>query len=133
MARERGYDLVEVSPTAAPPVCRILDYGKYKYAEHKKLQQAKKKQHKMQIKEIRLHPRTEEHDFMVKLNHTKEFLKIGDKVIVCMVFRGREMAHRELGDKLMDRFVKETADVGKVDTPISRRGSRFSMTLAPLK
>lgn len=133
MARERGYDLVEVSPTASPPVCRILDYGKYKYAEHKKLQQAKKKQHRVQIKEIKLRPNTEEHDFQVKLNHIKDFLKKGDKVVISMVFRGRQMAHRDLGDKVMERIIKEIAGIGKVETPITRRGKQFSMTLGPVK
>lgn len=133
IAWERGLDLVEVSPNAAPPVCKIMDYGKYKYAEHKKLQQTKRKQHRVQIKEIRLRPLTEEHDIQVKLNHIKGFIKKGDKVVITMVFKGREMAHRDIGYALLNRLTKETEEIAKVDNPITRLGSRFSLSLVPKK
>ena len=132
ISRERNLDLVEVSPNAAPPVCKIMDYGKYKYAEHKKKQNAKRKQHKVHLKEIRLRPRTDKHDVEVKVNRIKKFLEKGDKVIVTVVFRrGREMAHKEIGHELIHNVIKQLEDVAKTESQLTQKGTRFSVTLAP--
>jgi len=131
IALERGLDLVEVSPNAAPPVCKIMDYGKFKYAEQKKQQHVQK--HRVHIKEIRLGPRTEEHDVQVKLSHIRDFIHKGDRVTVTMIFRGREKAHNELGYSLMQRIEKEIADVAQPETPIVKQGSRLFLNLIPKK
>jgi len=124
-------DLVEVSPEATPPVCKVLDYGKYKYAEHKKMQHAQK--HRVHIKEIRLRPLTDDHDILVKVNHIKELMKKGDKVTVTLIFRGREKAHKDIGYSMMERILKEIDDVAKLDSKISKMGSRLYMTVVPKK
>jgi len=122
---------VEVSPNAAPPVCKIMDYGKYKYAEQKKQQHTQK--HRVHIKEIRLGPRTEEHDVQVKLSHIRDFAHKGDKVTVTMIFRGREKAHNDIGYALMQRIAKEVEDVALPETPIVKQGSRLFLNLIPKK
>ena len=132
-AYERGFDLVEISPSAAPPVCKIMDYGKYKYQEHKKEQQAKHKQHFAHLKEIRLRPLTGKHDLETKLKHAREFLTRGDKVTVMMRFRGREQAHRDIGYQLMKDIIKNLEDVGVVESPLTREGPRLVMSLIPKK
>lgn len=131
IAWERGFDLVEVSPNAEPPVCKIMDYGKFKYAEQKKQQHAPK--HRVHIKEVRLGPRTEEHDIQVKLNHIRDFVHKGDKVTVTMMFRGREKAHKELGYALMQRIEKEIEEFAQPETPIVKQGSRLFLNLIPKK
>ncbi len=131
IAEERGFDLVEVSPDADPPVCRLLDYGKFKYQQKKKTQQARKKQHVVQIKEVRLRPITEEHDVETKIKHAREFLIKGDKVMIDMIFRGRQIAHKEIGREIVDRVVRELEDVGKVEHRISMQGSHMTVTIAP--
>src|SRR5262245_49230327 len=130
MARERSLDLVEVAPEASPPVCKIIDYGKFKYEEKKK----KKKSHhphQQELKEVRLRPRTDEHDFMTKLKHARRFLEEGDKVLFTVFFRGREQAHKEFGRAMMERISKELEDVSKVEHALSMMGPRMHLTLMP--
>ncbi len=126
-ALEADFDLVEIAPTAVPPVCKILDYGKYKYAEQKKQKPAKRKQ----LKELRLRPGTEEHDFETKLNHARRFLEKDFKVLVNMMFRGRQMAHQDIGRAQMKKFAEALEDVAKVESPPRQEGYRMQMTLVP--
>lgn len=115
-----GLDLVEVSPQTSPPVCRVMDYSKYKYEQEKKEKAARRKQRVIHIKEIRLKPKIGEHDYQVKLNHAQRFLKRGDRIKVSLVFRGREMAHQELGRSVLSRFASDLSEIGEVDKgPIS--------------
>lgn len=130
MALERGYDLVEISPNAAPPVCKIMDYGKYKYAAHKKEQKTKKRHHQTRIKELRMRPITEEHDIQVKINHARKFITEGDKVLVTVQFKGRQITHKELGYALLGRVTNELADVAKLEKPITKEGYKLSIILA---
>jgi len=133
MAREEGVDLVEVSPNAAPPVCRIMDFGKFKYQQEKKTHQGKKK-HGLgvtHLKEIKLRPRTEEHDLLVKISHIKRFLAHGDKAKINLVFRGREIANPAMGKGLLDRIIEEIQDVGVVENPPRMEGRNMIMLLAP--
>jgi translation initiation factor IF-3 len=130
-ARESGLDLVEVAPDAKPPVCKIMDYGKFKYEQKKKAHTAKTKQKVTHIKELRLRPKTEEHDLMVKIKKAKEFLTAGDRVQVNMLFKGREMAHIDLGKTLLEKFGVEIADVGKVERPAILDGRRMTLVLVP--
>lgn len=131
MAREAGLDLVEVARNANPPVCRIMDYGKYKYEIKKRSVEARKKSHHIRVKELRLRPKTEEHDFMTKLQHAREFLTQHHKVLVNMLFRGREMAHLSIGRDLIMRFVSELEDVGKVEQEPKLEGKRMTLVLTP--
>lgn len=130
-AREAGLDLVEVAPNSRPPVCRIMDFGKYKYELSKKDKLAKKKQHSFQLKEMRYRPKIDEHDFMFKTKHVKEFLEEGSKVRVFMMFRGREMAHVEFGRTIIDRIVTELAPVATLDVAPKMEGNTMSMVLTP--
>lgn len=132
IAREQGYDLVEVAATADPPVCRIMDYGKYKYELQKKKQDAKKRQSVVQIKEIKLRPKTDEHDFETKLKHIRRFLEDGDRVKVTIFFRGREIVHKDRGVAVIDRVIEETKDLGRVDQEPRPEGRTLQMLLAPL-
>jgi translation initiation factor IF-3 len=129
MAREAGMDLVEVAATARPPVCRLMDYGKYKYELRKKQQKAKEKQHRIRVKGIRLRPKTDQHDFEVKLNHARRFLEQGNKVQVTLLFRGREMAHIDLGRTLLRRFADELAELCTVERFPKLEGRRMTMLL----
>ena len=122
LADEEGLDLVEVSPTARPPVCRIMDYGKYKYEKSKRAKQSKKKQHVVHVKEVKLRPKTEEHDFEVKINHARRFVGKGHKVLVTMVFKGREAVHIDLGKELLVRFAKALEDCAKLEKEPAREG-----------
>ena len=131
MAREAGLDLVEVAPTSAPPVCRIMDYGKWKYDQKKKEHKAKVKQHNVVLKEVRLRPKIEEHDQMVKLKKARGFLEKGGKVQFTMLFRGREMAHMDLAMAIFDEFVSNLEDLGKVEVPARQQGRRMTMVMAP--
>jgi translation initiation factor IF-3 len=115
-AQEEGMDLVEISPTAKPPVCKIMDYGKFKYLEKKKQNEAKKKQVVVQLKEVKLRPRTEEHDYEVKLRKIREFLGEANKARVTVMFRGREMSHRELGQKVLQRIIDDIKDVAVIES-----------------
>ncbi len=132
LAFQKGVDLVEVSPNARPPVCKLLDYGKFKYEEKKQKKESKKNQHVQVLKEVRLRPRTEEHDFMTKVNHARSFLEAGDKVLLTVFFKGRERAHKELGRVQMVRIKKELEDIAKVERDISMMGPRMQITLSPL-
>ncbi len=134
IAREASRDLVEVSPTTSPPVCRIMDYGKFKYEQSKKTYQAKKKKHVPRvthIKEIKVRPKTEEHDLQFKIRHIKKFLTQGDKAKITLIFRGREITHPERGHQVMNRIAEETEDVGIVENPAKLEGRNMIMLLAP--
>jgi translation initiation factor IF-3 len=130
-AKEAGLDLVEVAPDAKPPVCKIMDYGKFKYEQKKKAHQAKTRQKVTQLKELRIRPKTEEHDLLIKVKKAKEFLAVGDRVQVNMLFKGREMAHIEVGKTLLERFATEVADVAKVERPAILDGRRMTLVLVP--
>lgn len=130
-ARSLGVDLVEVAPQAKPPVCRIMDYGKYRYEQSKKSREAKKKQTVIQVKEIKLRPKTDEHDFQFKTRHVDRFLRSGHKAKVTMMFRGREMVHTELGKRLLDRLAETLKDVGQVEQSPKIEGRNMTMILAP--
>jgi len=130
-AEERGLDLVEVAPHVSPPVCRVMDYGRYKYQQSKKLQEAKKRQSGYQIKEIKIRPLTGEHDVQVKLRNIRRFLDHRDKVKVSLMFRGREIAYTELGTAILKRVADETADIANVEQEMRREGRHIFMVLAP--
>ena len=130
-AQEAGLDLVEVSPDGDPPVCRIMDYGKYKYKQKKKGHQGRTKQHVTQIKELRLHPKTDKHDIEIKIAHAREFLIKKDKVMVNMLFKGREMAHIDIAKAKMTFFAQQLEEVGKLERPPLMEGRRMHMVLAP--
>lgn len=131
MAEEKGLDLVEVAANARPPVCRIMDYGKYKYQASKRAQKAKKKQHVTHLKEVKLRPKIEEHDYQFKLRNALRFLDGRDKVKVTIQFRGREMAHTDIGWRLMDRFVKDVGEGAVVELAAKMEGRTLSLVLAP--
>lgn len=133
MADEAGEDLVEIAPQAEPPVCRIMDYGKYLFEENKKRQAAKKKQKQVQIKEVKFRPGTEEGDYQVKLRNLVRFLTEGDKTKVSLRFRGRELAHQELGLKLLERVRNDLEEYGVVEQHPKREGRQMVMVLAPKK
>ena len=133
MATEAEMDLVEVSPTAEPPVCRIMDYGKFLFEQNKKAHSAKRKQKQIQIKEVKFRPGTEEADYQVKLRNLVRFLTEGDKAKVTLRFRGREMAHTELGRKLLDRLVVDLAEHGSVEQHPSMEGRQMVMVISPKK
>lgn len=132
-AQEAELDLVEVSPTAKPPVCKIMDYGKFKYQQSKKEHEAKKKQHQVQVKEVKFRPGTDEGDYQVKLRNVIRFLENGDKAKITIRFRGREMAHRELGAQLLDRVEKEVEELATVEQRPKMEGRQMIMVLAPKK
>lgn len=133
IAAEKGLDLVEVAPTANPPVCRIMDYGKFKYEQSKKEKEAKKNQRTISVKEVKLRPNIEDHDFMTKAKNASKFLESGDKVKVTIMFRGREITHPELGKTLCDRFAQELSSVSKVEKEAKVEGRNMIMILAPYK
>ncbi len=130
-ARQEGMDLVEVAPNADPPVCRIMDYGKFKYQASKKAQESKKKSRAIQVKEIRIRPNTEEHDLGFKIKNLKKFLEKKDRVKVTVLFRGREMSYMDAGVTLLQRIAEEVAEVGAVEQPPTREGWRLTMVLVP--
>lgn len=132
LAEEAGLDLVEVSPHAKPPVCKILDFGKYKYEQQKKANEARKKQKVTDVKEVKISPRIEKHDYDVKMRNARKFLGNGDKVKVTMRFRGREMAHKEIGLDILNKMQEELADVGKVDLKPKMEGRQVMMVLSAL-
>ena len=133
MASDASMDLVEVSPTAEPPVCRIMDYGKFLFEQNKKAHSAKRKQKQIQLKEVKFRPGTEEADYQVKLRNLVRFLTDGDKAKVTLRFRGREMAHTELGRKLLDRVVSDLAELGQVEQFPSMEGRQMVMVISPKK
>ena len=131
MAQENGFDLVEVSPLAKPPVCKIMDYGKFKYTEKKKQSEAKKTQVVVQVKEVKFRPRTEEHDFETKIRKIREFLEESNKARVTVMFRGRELSHRELGTKVLERIVNDLKEVAVIEASARMEGRQMFMILAP--
>ena len=130
-AEERGLDLVEVAPMARPPVVKIMDYGKFKFEEAKAARAAKKKQHIILLKEVKFRPGIDDHDFDFKTRHAREFLADGNKVKVTMMYRGRQMAHIELGREVLDRVALELKDIGKIEQEPKLEGRNMSMVLAP--
>ena len=133
IAAEKGLDVVEVAPNSVPPVCRIMDYGKYRYEQSKKEKEAKKNQKVMSVKEVKLRPNIEDNDFMTKTKSAIKFLQNGDKVKVTIMFRGREITHPELGKNLCDRMVEEVKGVGKPEKEAKVEGRNMTMILAPSK
>lgn len=131
MADEAGLDLVEVSPNASPPVCKILDYGKYKYEAQKKANEARKKQKTIDVKEIKMRPGIEEHDYQVKMRSVRKFLDNGDKVKMTIRFRGREMAHQDLGMRVLDRVRDELDEEVKIEQYPRTEGRLMTMVMAP--
>jgi len=131
MAQAKGLDLVEVAPTARPPVCKIMDYGKFKYEQNRAAKAAKKKQHHMQLKEVKMRPKIEDHDYDFKLKHAREFLEQRDKVKFTVTFRGREMAHQELGYRVIEQVLRDLADLAVVEQPPRAEGRTVSLVLAP--
>lgn len=132
-AVDRGLDLVEVSPSAKPPVCRIMDYGKFKYQQQKRVAEAKKKTARIELKEVKLRPKTDVHDFNVKVKNVRRFLDAGNKVKVTIMFRGREVTHPEFGRELLKRVAGEVADIGVVEFFPSMQGRFMHMVMAPNK
>ena len=132
MARDAGLDLVEVAAAADPPVCRIMDYGRFKYEAQKKKQEAKKRQTVIQIKEIKLRPKTDEHDYQTKVNHIRRFIEDGDRCKVTIFFRGREIVHKDRGQTMLDRVVEDTKDIAKMEQEARAEGRTLFMMLAPL-
>ncbi len=133
VAEEHELDLVEIAPTAKPPVCRVMDYGKFLFDENKKLHAAKKKQKQIQIKEVKFRPGTDEGDYNVKLRNATRFLEQGDKVKVTLRFRGREMAHQELGSKMLKRIEEDLSELSVVEQFPKMEGRQMVMVLAPRK
>ena len=132
IAKQEGLDLIEISPNANPPVCKIIDVGKYKYDLQKKANKAKKKQKIIYLKEIKLRPVTEIHDYNFKIKNAQRFLEKGDKVKFTVKFKGREMQHTHLGNKLMDRIISDTAKLGKVEVQPKFEGKQIIMIVQPL-
>ncbi|MBS4020724.1 translation initiation factor IF-3 [Azonexus hydrophilus] len=133
MAEEAGVDLVEIAPTAKPPVCRIMDYGKFKYQEQKRAHEAKLKQKQVQVKEIKLRPGTDENDYQIKLRNMTRFLEEGDKVKVTLRFRGREMAHQEFGMRQLERIKADLDAIGAVEQMPKMEGRQMIMIIGPAK
>jgi len=131
MAQEAGLDLVEIAPNSVPPVCKILDFGKYKYQAQKKAAEARKKQKVVEIKEIKLRPMIDDHDYDVKMRAMQRFFEEGDKVKVTLRYRGREMAHQEIGTKLLDKVKSDVAEIAKVEQDARFEGRQVVMVLAP--
>ena len=132
LAKQEGLDLIEISPNANPPVCKIIDIGKYKYDLQKKANKAKKKQKKIELKEIKLRPVTEVHDYTFKIKNAQKFLTKGDKVKFTVKFKGREMQHTNLGNELMNRIINDTANLGKVEMRPKLEGRQMTMIVQPL-
>ncbi len=133
VAKQQGLDLVEIAPDADPPVCRIVDYSRFLYEQKKKQKEIKAKQVKTLLKEIRLSPRLGEHDFSFKLTHAKAFLEEGHKVTVLLMFKGREMAHQEIGEAVVKKFIESLAEVGVPEAPFRKEGKKILVTIAPNK
>jgi translation initiation factor IF-3 len=131
IARERNLDLVEVAPEGVPPVCRILNYGKFKYAQRKKEKEASKKQRIIRVKELKIRPKIDEHDFQTKLNMAWKFFDHGDKVKVTLMFRGREMSHKELGRQLMDRIIADLSEFAELEAPPKDEGMQIVAVFNP--
>lgn len=133
MADEAGLDLVEIAPMANPPVCKVMDYGKFKYQEQKKAHEARLKQKQVQVKEVKLRPGTDENDYQIKLRNLKRFLSEGDKAKVTLRFRGREMAHQEIGMRQLERIRVDLDEIGVVEQMPKMEGRQMVMVIAPKK
>jgi translation initiation factor IF-3 len=133
IARQKGLDLVEISPTAVPPVCRIMDYGKFQYQEQKRAREAKKHQHIVEVKEIKFRPKVDEHDYAFKKNHIQRFIEEGDKVKATIFFRGREMAHPEIGHRILMRLIGDLAEVAIPETQPRMEGNQMHTILTAKK
>ena len=131
MAQAKGLDLVEVAATSRPPVCRIMDYGKFKYEQNLRARKARKNQHQMQLKEVKMRPKIEDHDYNFKLRHAREFLEERDKVKFTITFRGREMARMELGYKIIDMILTDLAEIAVVESPARAEGRTLTMVVSP--
>ncbi len=132
MAENEGLDLVEIAPTATPPVCKIIDYGKFRYQQTKKEKESKKAQHQSKLKEIKVKPNIDEHDFQVKLKKARSFIEDGDKVRITCVFRGREILRAEYGQSIVARFCEGTQDIASAESPAKMFGKSLSLVLAPM-
>lgn len=130
-AEQVGLDLVEIAPTADPPVCKIIDFGKYRYQQTKKEKESKKSQHQVKVKEIKVKPNTDDHDLQTKLRHAREFITEGDKVKITCVFRGREMAHPEFGERIVQKFCDDMADIATLESPAKMFGKSLTVVLTP--
>lgn len=131
-ARDAGVDLVEIVPTASPPVCKVIDFGKFRYDQTKREKESKKSQHQVKVKEVKVKPNIDEHDLQTKLRHARDFLSKGNKVKVTCMFRGREMAHTEIGFNLMKRICEELSDIASPESPIKMMGRTITSVLAPM-
>jgi len=131
VAEAKGLDLVEVAPQAQPPVCRVMDYGKYKYQLKKKLADARKKQVQVQIKEVKIRPKTEEHDYQFKVRNARRFLEEKNKVKVTVIFRGRELAYTNVGRQILERIAEEIKDVATIERSATMEGRAMTMMLTP--
>jgi len=131
LARSKSLDLVEISPTAMPPVCRIMDFGKYQYEQQKRARQAKKHQKVILVKEIKFRPKVDEHDYQFKKKHIERFLADGDKVKATIFFRGRENAHPEIGRRILERLIDELSDIGTIESEPQKEGNQLHTILAP--
>ena len=132
LAEAAGLDLVEISPNASPPVCKIMDFGKFKYEQQKRESEARKKQKVIEVKEVKFRPNTDTHDYEVKMRNVYKFLENGDKVKVTLRFRGREMAHQNLGRELLERVAEDTVEMGKVENMPKMEGRQMVMMIGPL-
>lgn len=131
LAEERGLDLVEIAPTSRPPVCKIMDFGKFKYEQSKKARESRKKQHTTHLKEIKIRPKIEEHDLQFKLRNAEKFLTDKDKVKITVIFRGREMEHMDMGRKILDRVITKFSDIAVIEKDAIQVGKMISMILGP--
>ncbi len=131
MALDAGLDLVEISPNANPPVCKIMDYGKFKYEQQKRESEARKKQKTIEVKEVKFRPGTDTHDYEVKMRNVFKFLEKGDKVKITLRFRGREMAHQNLGRELLERVAEDVKEIGKVENMPKMEGRQMTMMIGP--
>lgn len=132
LAQEKGLDLVEVAPNADPPVCRVMDFGKFKYEQQKKQQEARKKQTTVQLKEIKVRPKTDEHDYQTKLKHAKRFLEAGDRCKITVFFRGREIVHKDRGETMLERFISDLQDIGRLEQEARAEGRTMNIIMAPI-
>ncbi len=132
LAEQAGLDLVEISPNATPPVCKIMDFGKYKYEQQKRESEARKKQKVIEVKEVKFRPNTDVHDYDVKMRNVVKFLENGDKVKVTLRFRGREMAHQNLGRDLLERVAEDVKEIGKVENMPKMEGRQMVMMIGPV-
>ncbi|CCB91356.1 translation initiation factor IF-3 [Waddlia chondrophila 2032/99] len=132
-AEDEGLDLVEIAPNANPPVCKIIDYGKFRYDQTKREKESKKASHQIKVKEVKVKPNINEHDLQTKMRHAKDFLEKGNKVKVTCMFRGREMAHKSIGERLIQRIVEDLNEVAVCETPMKMFGRFLTVVLAPHK